>query len=260
MPEIIIPGPDGRLEARYQHNQTENAPIALMLHPHPLYGGTMNNKVVYTMYHTFYEMGFSVMRMNFRGVGRSQGTYDRGEGELADAAAALDWMQQHNPDAKTCWIAGFSFGAWIAMQLLMRRPEIRRFVAISPPSNMYDFSFLAPCPASGLILQGDQDEVVPEESVARLVDKLKTQRELNIDYRIIDGTNHYFNSRLETMRQHLVDYIDRWYLNPPEEELSPIPLALPGNDEDDYDDPDDTLLDDDIEDEDSDIENNDEKI
>lgn len=86
----------------------------------------MNNKITYYMFQTFAERGFSTLRFNFRGVGRSQGVHDRGEGELAaDAAAALDWMQELNPNAPYVWVAGFSFGAWIGMQLLMRRPEIR---------------------------------------------------------------------------------------------------------------------------------------
>src|SRR3546814_5181332 len=87
MPDVIFNGPEGRLEGRYQHSKRPNAPIALMLHPHPQYGGTMNNKVVYTLFHAFVRQGFSVLRFNFRGVGRSQGTFDRGEGELSDAAS-----------------------------------------------------------------------------------------------------------------------------------------------------------------------------
>ncbi|HEY8351277.1 MAG TPA: alpha/beta hydrolase, partial [Sphingomonadales bacterium] len=145
MPEVIFNGPEGRLEGRYHPSKKENAPIALVLHPHPQYGGTMNNKVVYYLYHSFVHRGFSVLRFNFRGVGRSQGSFDNGVGELSDAAAALDWLQNYNRDASTCWVAGFSFGAWIGMQLLMRRPEIEGFIAVSPPANMYDFTFLAPC-------------------------------------------------------------------------------------------------------------------
>ena len=146
MPDVIITGPEGRLEGRYHHSKSPNAPIALLLHPHPEHGGTMNNKVIYQMYHAFARRGFSTLRFNFRGVGRSQGQFDRGEGELSDAAAALDWMQGHNPNASGCWIAGFSFGAWVGMQVLMRRPEIDGFISVAPPANMFDFSFLAPCP------------------------------------------------------------------------------------------------------------------
>ena len=161
MPEVIFNGPEGRIEGRYHHANDPNAPVALLLHPHPEYGGTMNNRVVYAMYQAFVKRGFSTLRFNFRGVGRSQGKFDNGQGELSDAATALDWMQGHNPNASTCWIAGFSFGAWVAMQLMMRRPEISGFISASPPASIYDFSFLAPCPASGLLIHGKADEVVP---------------------------------------------------------------------------------------------------
>ena len=208
MPEVIFNGPEGRLEGRYQHNRDANAPIALMLHPHPQHGGTMNNKVVYTLFHTFARRGFSVLRFNFRGVGRSQGVYDRGEGELSDAAAALDWLQTYNENAGACWIAGFSFGAWIGMQLLMRRPEITGFISLSPPANMYDFSFLAPCPSSGLMIHGERDELVPEPSVSKLVYKLTHQRDITIDYRVIPGASHFYENHMEQLTGHLNDYLD----------------------------------------------------
>lgn len=208
MPDVIFPGPDGRLEGRYQHGTAHKPPIALMLHPHPEHGGTMNNKVVYNLYQTFARKGFSVLRFNFRGVGRSQGSYDRGEGELSDAASALDWLQTYNAGAPHCWIAGFSFGAWIGMQLLMRRPEISSFVSVAPPANMFDFSFLAPCPASGLVLHGDADDIVPESAVAKLVQKLSQQRDITITYRLIQGANHFFTNRLEDLAQNVETYID----------------------------------------------------
>jgi alpha/beta superfamily hydrolase len=207
MPEIIINGPEGRLEGRYNHAKQPNAPIALLLHPHPQHGGTMNNKVVYTMYHAFVAKGFAALRFNFRGVGRSQGTFDRGEGELSDAASALDWLQSYNPNAAACWIGGFSFGAWISMQLLMRRPEIDGFVSVAPPANMYDFSFLAPCPASGLIVHGDQDTLVPTEPVQKLIDKLMHQRDIRIEYKIVKGADHFFQDHLEQVDQAIQDYV-----------------------------------------------------
>ena len=209
MPDVIFNGPDGRLEGRYQHNRDPNAPIALMLHPHPQHSGTMNNKVVYTMYQAFARRGFSVLRFNCRGVGRSQGSYDRGEGELSDAASALDWLQTYNQNADACWIAGFSFGAWIGMQLLMRRPEINRFISISPPANLYDFSFLAPCPSSGLVIHGELDELVPEPAVAKLVEKLGHQRNLEIDYRVIPGATHFYHDNIEDLIGHLDDYLSK---------------------------------------------------
>ena len=209
MPEVIFAGPEGRLEGRYHHSDTPRAPIAVILHPHPQHGGTMNNKVVYNLYYVFVRRGFSVLRFNFRGVGRSQGSFARGEGELTDAASALDWIQTYNANASACWIAGFSFGAWIGMQLLMRRPEIDRFIAVAPPANVYDFGFLAPCPSSGLILQGDKDEIVTEESVQKLTEKLGRQKDIVIDYRVIKGANHFFTGKLDDLNEIVSDYVAR---------------------------------------------------
>lgn len=208
MPEVIFAGPDGRLEGRYHPGKEANAPVALVLHPHPLHGGTMNNKVAYNIYHAFARNGFSVLRFNFRGIGRSQGEFDHGVGELSDAAAALDWLQQQNPNASSYWMGGFSFGSWIGMQLLMRRPEIENFMAISPPAGKYDFSFLSPCPAPGLIVQGDEDSVVSEDEVTKLADKLGKQKGANIDYRIILGADHFFRTTMEKLNGHMDDYIE----------------------------------------------------
>jgi alpha/beta superfamily hydrolase len=209
MPEVIINGPEGRLEGRYYPAKVPNSPIALLLHPHPQHGGTMNNKVVYQLYQMFVRRGFATLRFNFRGVGRSQGSFDRGEGELSDAASALDWLQTQNQDAPMCWIGGFSFGAWIGMQLLMRRPEITGFLSVSPPANMYDFSFLAPCPASGLITHGDKDDIVPQESVTELIAKLAKQKDVIIDFQVLKGATHFYNEHLEELEQTVTDYLDR---------------------------------------------------
>lgn len=207
MPEVIFNGPDGRLEGRYHHGADENPPVALVLHPHPQHGGSMNNKVVYALYRTFTQMDFSVLRFNFRGVGRSQGAYDEGTGELSDAASALDWLQSYNPDARACWITGFSFGAWIALQLLMRRPEITGFVTVAPPANAYDFSFLAPCPVSGQIIQGTTDTLVPAECVEKLAAKLSRQRDVEVDYQLIEGADHFFNDDLVKVAQLARNYV-----------------------------------------------------
>jgi alpha/beta superfamily hydrolase len=169
----------------------------------------MNHQIVYHLYYAFAHRNFAVIRFNFRGVGRSQGMFDHGQGELSDAAAALDWAQSINPEARNCWIAGFSFGAWIGMQLLMRRPEIEGFISVAPPANLYDFSFLAPCPSSGLIVHGDKDAVVPQKDVQTLVEKLKTQKGIVIDQKIIAGANHFFDGKLDALMQAVAAYLDR---------------------------------------------------
>lgn len=208
MPEVIFNGPSGRIEGRYQPSKKRNAPLAIVLHPHPQFGGTMNNQIVYNLFYTFVERGFSALRFNFRGVGRSQGVFDHGQGELSDAASALDWAQAINPEAKTCWIAGISFGAWIGMQLLMRRPEIASFIAVAPPAiPPYDFAFLAPCPVSGMMIQGAKDELVPEANVAKLVHKLSNQRDISIDYRVIPGATHYFTDKTEELAKAVDSFL-----------------------------------------------------
>jgi alpha/beta superfamily hydrolase len=156
-------------------------------------------------------MGFNVLRFNFRGVGRSQGEYDQGIGELSDAASALDYLQAMNPNAKHCWVAGFSFGAWIGMQLLMRRPEISGFISASPPANMYDFSFLAPCPASGLIINGSTDRVAPPVDTEELVQKLHEQKGITITHEVLEGADHFFKQEehMDLMLQTVDEYVRR---------------------------------------------------
>jgi len=209
MPEVIFNGSDGRLEGRYVHGEGPNPPLAIILHPHPQYGGTMNNRLVHLMFHMFARRGFSTLRFNFRGVGRSQGVFDHGQGELRDAAAALDWMQGHNPNSPVAWCGGFSFGAWIAMQLLMRRPEIQGFICGALPANMYDFTFLAPCPSSGLIVHGERDMVTPPDSVEKLVTKLSQQRGITIDFHQIDGADHVFSDDRDEFGSICEAYLDK---------------------------------------------------
>ncbi|MBP0582979.1 alpha/beta hydrolase [Labrys portucalensis] len=209
MPEVTFTGPAGRIEGRFQPSKQRGAPIAIVLHPHPQFGGTMNNKIVYDLFYAFVQRGFSALRFNFRGVGRSQGSFDHGAGELSDAASALDWVQAVTPDAKSCWIAGVSFGAWIGMQLLMRRPEIEGFISVAPPANRFDFSFLAPCPSSGLIVHGDADRVAPLKDVETLVSKLKTQKGIVIEQSVIAGANHFFDNKTDELIASCSSYLDK---------------------------------------------------
>ena len=207
--EIFIPGPAGRLEAKYYKNPKFGSPVAIVLHPHPQYGGTMNNRIVQLMYNIFLENGFSVIKVNFRGVGKSDGEFDNGQGELADAAAALDWLERENFDNSQCWVSGFSFGSLIAMQLLMRRPEINRFISISPQPNVYDFSFLSPCPTSGLMIYGKKDELVPLEYITELDKRLSAQKGIKVEFQSVPEANHFFSKTEETLVKSLDKYIKK---------------------------------------------------
>ena len=208
MPSVIFPGPEGRLEGRFSPPPRPRAPVALILHPHSQGGGTMNDRIVQRLYKTFADRGFAVLRFNFRGVGRSQGSFDNGIGELSDAASALDWVQSVHQEAQTTWVAGVSFGALIGMQLLMRRPEIRGFISVAPPANMYDFSFLAPCPASGIFIQGAADTVVQPIAVVKLVEKLRTQKHITIHHDEIPRANHFFENETEELMKSVDNYLD----------------------------------------------------
>ncbi len=207
MRDIFFTCETGKREGKYFSSEIPNAPAVLVLHPHPLHGGTMNNKVVYRLFHTFIKNGFSAMRFNFRGVGRSSGIFDHGMGELIDAATALDWLQNANSDASSYWVAGFSFGAWIGLQLVMRRPEVKEFVAISPPANSYDFSFFSPCPTNGLVVQGTADTVVSNDSVSKLVDQMSAQQNIDIQYNVIEFADHFFNGKLDEVENIIDEYI-----------------------------------------------------
>ena len=207
--ELFIPGPAGRLEAKYYKNYKKSAPIALVLQPHPQYGGTMNNKVIFETFQTFLKNGFSVCRINFRGVGRSDGKFDNGQGELSDAAAALDWIERENLDHSQCWIAGFSFGSLIALQLLMRRPEINRFITVSVQPNVYDFSFLSPCPTSGLIVYGKKDELVPLDYIISLNKRLSNQKGIKVEFEQVEEANHFFSNKDKELSLVLDKYIKK---------------------------------------------------
>ena len=209
MVDLLISGPEGKIEAKYNHNENENSPIVIILHPDPSKGGTMNTKIVFQLYKIFVNNGFSTIRFNFRGVGKSEGTFDDGEGELSDAAGVLDLLEQYNANSKICWVAGFSFGSWVAMQLLMRRPEINGFVCVSPPANTRDFSFLAPCPSSGLIVHGDKDYIASHDSTKILSEKLQKQKKVEIVFKSIKGADHFYENYKEDFILTVDSYIKK---------------------------------------------------
>ena len=204
--EIFIPGSSGRIQAKYFKSKQQGAPIALVLQPHPQYGGTMNNRIVYEAYNCFYKNNFSVIRINFRGVEKSDGFFDNGQGELSDAAAALDWIEKENPGYSQCWVSGFSFGALICMQLIMRRPEVNKFITISPQPNLYDFSFLSPCPISGVVVYGKNDELVNFESILNLKKRLSVQKNIEVKFESIPNANHFYKNK----EKELSIIIDRY--------------------------------------------------
>jgi uncharacterized protein len=207
MPELLLSVPEGTLEVRFQEAVEPTAPMALVLHPHPEHGGTMNNKVVYTLYQTFADCGFHVARFNFRGVGQSTGHFDFGEGELRDAVYALSWMKNTFPHASEVWIAGFSFGSWVALQLMKKDSKIKHFVCAGPPANVYDFSFLLPFDREGIFIQGTADTVVNPLATEELAAKISRMSSLVIDCSMIEGADHFFAGKLDQLSKITQDYI-----------------------------------------------------
>jgi alpha/beta superfamily hydrolase len=209
MAEVRLDGPAGAIEGRYVAAGSATAPIALVLHPHPLAGGAMDNPVVDRLCRAFAQRGFSVLCFNFRGVGASEGAFDGGAGELEDAAAALDWLQAQNPGASQAWLAGYSFGAWVALQLLMRRPGIRGFIAVSPPAGHYDLSFLSPCPAPGLILHGSADSIASAAQVEQAVAELDAKTKAALELQVVEGASHFWMQSLDQLTARVGAYLDR---------------------------------------------------
>ena len=207
MSEIIISGSAGRIEGQYYHSNSEKAPCALILHPHPLHGGSMHNKVSYNLYKRFSKYDFSILRINFRGVGKSEGSFDNGVGELQDAITAIDWLHENNKQSVDFWVAGFSFGAWIALQLSMRRPDIENYILAAPPVTKYDFNFIVPSVASGLIIQGTEDNISKEEDSHKLHNKLCQTSDAIIEYGVIDGADHFFTNKLDDFNSIVSNYI-----------------------------------------------------
>ncbi len=209
--DVSIPGPDGRrVEGRYTSVDDPEAPIALIFAPDPGFGGTMNNRVVLGLHRAFQNAGFAALRINYRCIGKSKGTRSEdGSGEIGDATIATAFLQAARPRARGCWVAGYSFGAWVALQLIMRRPELSGFVAVSPPVNLYDFTFLSPCPASGLIVTARADKTVPKAETQELVNRLKEQEHTRILHSLVPRANHFYDEGLERLVSMVTRYLKR---------------------------------------------------
>ncbi len=198
---LRLPGPVGVIEALTSCADPARAvPVtAVVLHPHTLHGGTMQNKVVHTLARTFTELGLRTVRFNFRGAGGSEGEHDHGTGETHDALAVLEWVRAHRPHDQL-WLAGFSFGSYVALRVANAFP-VDRLVTVAPPVHMYDFDALAVPRCPWLVIQGDQDEIVPAEQVTTWAQRLNPAPEL----RVLPGVGHFFHQRLHDLRAVLTE-------------------------------------------------------
>jgi alpha/beta superfamily hydrolase len=194
-------GPAGPLEAIVEDSGQAGSRFALVCHPHPLYGGTMDNKVVTTVARALQELAMPTLRFNFRGVGASAGAYDEGRGETADAVAAATWAEQRWPGRRMV-IAGFSFGAYIALRLAGERAA-DWLITVAPPVELFDFSRICAPACPWLVVQGDADEVVDPNKVIAWVRSLKPAPRLAV----LPGVGHFFHGHLRELRNAVVDAI-----------------------------------------------------
>ena len=201
---VTIDGPAGPIEALLERTAgASTGLIAVCCHPHPLYGGTMQNKVVHTLARAAQELGVTSIRFNFRGVGRSGGAYDNGVGETADAAAVADWGRRELGAARL-WTFGFSFGSYVALRLAALR-EAERLVTVAPPVRRFDFARLPVPSCPWLVVQGDADELVDHEAVQGWTRSLAPAPEV----RVVPRAGHFFHGRLTELRAVVGEWLAR---------------------------------------------------
>jgi alpha/beta superfamily hydrolase len=202
---LFLPGPVGRIEVAVElpPAHERRAGVAVIAHPHPPDGGTMHNKVVTMCARALGELGLATVRFNFRGIGQSEGAYDEGRGEVLDFLAVAEWARKQLP-ADALWLAGFSFGAWVALQAARQLPA-KQMVSIAPPVGLRDFSgVLAPtCP--WLVIQGELDELVPAQGV---YDWLALQSPPPTLVKMPE-TGHFFHRRLMDLRGAIKNGVQR---------------------------------------------------
>lgn len=202
---FTLAGPAGALEVLTGCPGADSArgAVAVVCHPHPLYGGTLDNKVVYTLARTFERSGARSLRFNFRGVGASEGGFGDGQGETEDLLAVLEWVQRTCPDDEL-WLAGFSFGAYVALRAARQFP-VARLVTVAPAVHLYNdlAGYEAPT-VPWLLVQGSADEVVPPATVLGWVETLPRRPEIAM----LEGVGHFFHQRLPDLSRAVEAHLD----------------------------------------------------
>ena len=196
-------GPAGRIEAILKEPSTPIARAAVVCHPHPLFGGTMHNKVVYRIAKAFQGAGFAVLRFNFRGTGHSQGEHDEGRGEQDDLRAAIKFMEEKHAGAEV-WVAGFSFGSAVMLRAACGDPSIRALVAAGAPVSKSDLIDVIPCDKPKLFVQGGLDQFGGAADIASFVAKLSEPKTL----KVIEGADHFFEGHLPELEKAVSDFIN----------------------------------------------------
>jgi alpha/beta superfamily hydrolase len=202
---LFIPAPHGRLEALLKEPQGDDVRgVALVLHPHPLGGGTMHNKVVFRAAAALNDAGLVTLRINFRGVGHSSGTHDDGYGERDDVRVGLDYLTETYP-AKEITLCGFSFGARVGLEVGMSDDRAVRLISIGTPVDKYDFSFLEQCRKPILFVHGEHDEYGNVDRLRELVDRVAEHAPAEL--RVIKGAGHFFDNQLDELKRVITEWV-----------------------------------------------------
>ena len=200
---LFLDGPAGRLEALlWTTTQPDPAMAALVCHPHPLFGGTMHNKVAFHAAKSLHALGLPVLRFNFRGAGLSEGEHDRGRGELDDVRAALDFLVREFPRLPVV-LAGFSFGSWVGLRVGSEDPRVTRLIGIGIPVNDSDFSYLRRSKKAKLFVVGTEDRFAERRRVEALVDSLDEPKRLVL----VEGAGHFFNGKLDQLGRAIAQWM-----------------------------------------------------
>jgi hypothetical protein len=203
---LFIDAPHGRLEAILKEPGAGDARgVALVLHPHPLGGGTMHNKVVFRAAAALNEAGLVTLRINFRGVGASTGKHDEGRGELEDARAGLDYLSERFPH-EPITIAGFSFGSRVGMEVGLSEERVSNLVSIGTPVDKYDFTFLEACRKPILFVHGDRDEFGSVDRLCSLVARLAAVH-ADVRLEVIRDADHFFEGRLDELKRVITEWM-----------------------------------------------------
>jgi alpha/beta superfamily hydrolase len=205
---LFIPVAHGQLEAILKEPRGGSAAgVALVLHPHPLGGGTMHNKVVFRAASALNDAGSTTLRINFRGVGQSTGAYDEGRGELDDVRAGLEYLAETFPRLPIA-VCGFSFGARVGLEVGMSDQRVVRLISIGTPVDKYDFSFLAACSKPILFVHGDRDEFGRLSRLQQLVDQIK-QHNASVELQVLKDSGHFFEGHLDELKQAITEWTAR---------------------------------------------------
>ena len=203
---LHIPVSHGRLEAILKEARNPPRGVALVLHPHPLGGGTMHNKVVFRAAAALNDVGLTTLRINFRGVGQSSGEHDEGRGEVEDVRAGLSYIEENYPQLPLT-LCGFSFGARVGLEVGVADERVGNLISIGTPLGKYDFSFLETCRKPIHFVHGAQDEFGAAADIEQLAGQL--ERVTKVELRIIPGADHFFAGHLDELKQAITEWMTK---------------------------------------------------